>query len=77
MIGDHHDRTAGRTTLLASPADKILGTHRKPLIPRAEPPFGAGNAGLRHAAWWNTEQAVLSPTEPVFGCDRGSSPRWW
>jgi len=27
MIGDHHGRTAGGTTLLARAADGILGTH--------------------------------------------------
>ena len=28
MTGDHHDRTAGRATLLVRAVDKILGTHR-------------------------------------------------
>jgi hypothetical protein len=28
MIGDHHRRTAGRTTLLVTATDEILGTHR-------------------------------------------------
>jgi hypothetical protein len=28
MIGDHHGRTAGRTTLLVRDVDGILGTHR-------------------------------------------------
>jgi hypothetical protein len=28
MIGDHHGRTAGGTTLLVRAVDGILGTHR-------------------------------------------------
>jgi len=33
MIGDHHDRTARRATLLVRAMDEILGTHRSsPLL---------------------------------------------
>ena len=32
MTGDHHDRTAGRATLLVRAVDKILGTHRAHLL---------------------------------------------
>ena len=28
MTGDHHGRAAGRATLLVTPTDEILGTHR-------------------------------------------------
>jgi len=28
MIGDHHDRTARRATLLVRAMDEILGTHK-------------------------------------------------
>jgi len=34
MTGDHHDRTARRTTLLVTAAEEILGTHRLGNSPR-------------------------------------------
>jgi hypothetical protein len=59
MIGDHHGRTAGGTTLLVRAVDGILGTHRRQtgsgphrLHPNGIPATGAAATPYGYFTGW-------------------------
>ena len=67
MIGDHHGRTAGSTTLLVRAVDDLLGTHRVivfllsiPLLHGRWKPSGARKDEQEHKAKVQAERARLT-----------------
>jgi hypothetical protein len=48
MIGDHHGRTAGGTTLLVRAVDAILGTHRIKILSKSQVSMPGAGGLERH-----------------------------